>query len=134
MSGRGFCRGADFDYKCPGWDEPGPGQRCTDVTWAVGAGPLPLTNIVYTNGSSIAVNTLISFSTAASVSFSGLALNANVLAPNAMLTMDGGQLDGSRTLRRWKEVSQAERRPPPRSPARSRPAVHHHHHYHHDDG
>ena len=60
----------------------------------IGTGPLPLANIVYTNGSSIAANTWINFSTAAAVSFSGLDLNANVLAPNAMLTMDGGQLDG----------------------------------------
>ena len=60
----------------------------------IGSGSLPLANIVYPNGSAIAANTWINFPTASSVTFAGLDTNANVLAPNGVVTLDGGQFDG----------------------------------------
>ena len=60
----------------------------------LGTGTLPLTTIVYPGGSTIAPNTWVNFPDASSVTFSGLDMNANVLAPNGVVTMDGGQFDG----------------------------------------
>ena len=57
-------------------------------------GALPLAAIVYPNGSASAPNTWFNFPDASSVTFAGLDMNANVLAPNGVVAVYGGQLDG----------------------------------------
>ena len=72
----------------------GTTQVLVNVQGPISGTPLPLASIIYPNGSAIAANTWLNFADATSVTFSNLEVNANVLAPNAVVTMSGGQFDG----------------------------------------
>ncbi|HMK96300.1 MAG TPA: choice-of-anchor A family protein, partial [Acidimicrobiales bacterium] len=72
----------------------GSTQVLVNATGAPSSASLPLAGVTYTNDPSMAANTWLNLPDATSVSFSGVDLNANLLAPNASVNMSGGTLEG----------------------------------------